>query len=115
MSNPKRPAALCAAPIVAFVATKEVKVPESSETLPVSVPLAYTDKKEVDADPWVLHTVQIRRSTYVALKQAEYWTPGFGQLREHSEEALRSYFTAMPGSKKPLPYKEIVKNKKLQF
>ena len=71
--------------------------------------------KKVESDPWVNFSIQIRRSTYFALKQAEYWTPGFGEIRDHVEEVVKHHFEAMPSSKKTLPYKEISKNKKLQF
>lgn len=113
MSNPQRFVAMCAAPAVTFIAAKENADNQTSSTVPDDINIPHADG--TDVDPWVPFTVQVRRSTYVALKQAEYWTPGFGQIREHVEEAIRPYFAALPGSKKPLPYKEIAKNKKLQF
>lgn len=67
-----------------------------------------------DSDPYIPFTIQIRRSTYFAIKQAEYWTPGFGEIRGHVDVALKKYMAQMPGSDKPLPEKERAKNKKLQ-
>ena len=117
MSNPKRPAALCAAPTVAFVSSKETSATQPLSVTPASIlsPTHAKKKAQVDDDPWVPFTVQIRRSTYVALQQAKYWTAGFGDIREHVEKALKPYFAELPGSKTSLPYSEIIKNKKLQF
>lgn len=69
-------------------------------------------------DPWVSFTVQIRRSTYMQIKQAEYWVPGFGEMREHAEAAWQQHLEELPDSKKELPEKVLAKllttSKKLQ-
>ncbi|RAK68082.1 hypothetical protein DLM85_08565 [Hymenobacter edaphi] len=63
----------------------------------------------VEEDPYISFTIQVRRSTYVQLKQAEYWTPGFGLMREHVDEAIKAHLAALPGSTQPLPPKELTK------
>ena len=69
-------------------------------------------------DPWVSFTVQIRRSTYMQIKQAEYWVPGFGEMREHAELAWQQHLEQLPESTKELPEKVLAKllttSKKLQ-
>lgn len=115
MSNPKQPAALCVAPNVTFVSAREPKEPQATDAPPMDAPRTPRKIKRVESDPRVQFSIQIRRSTYLALKQAEYWTPGFGEIRDHAEVAVKHHFEAMPSSKKTLPYKEISKNKKLQF
>jgi hypothetical protein len=68
----------------------------------------------VELDPYVLQTVQVRLSTYLKMKQAQYWAPGFGEMREHADVALATHLATVPGSTKPLPPKEIAKNKILR-
>jgi hypothetical protein len=66
-----------------------------------------------DEDPYVLFSIQIRRSTYLGLKQAEYWMPGFGEMREHADKVLKKYVSTLPGSNQPLPEEVFAKIKKL--
>lgn len=66
-----------------------------------------------EEDPYTLFTVQIRLSTYQRLKQAKYWEPGFGELREHVDQALVRHLATLPGSNKPLPAQVLAKSKKL--
>ena len=67
-----------------------------------------------ESDPYVSMTMQIRLSTYLKLKRAQYWEPGFGYMREHVNEALATYLAQLPSSMKTLPAKEILKNKILR-
>lgn len=77
-----------------------------------SAPAVVTTAEE--SDPYIAFTIQVRLSTYSKLKQAHYWEPGFGEMREHVNEALVTYLAQLPGSTKPLPAKEIAKNKILR-
>ena len=54
-------------------------------------------------DPFIPFSVQIRLSTYTALKQAECWVSGFGQMRNHVDNVLKDYFSQFPESQTPLP------------
>lgn len=62
-----------------------------------------------EQDPWVSFTVQIRKSTYMQIKQAEYWVSGFGEMREHADQAWRQYLSQLPDSQKVLPEKVLDK------
>jgi len=88
-------------------ATEKLKALQPEE--PVTAPVATSQQNE---DPWVSFTVQIKRSTYMQIKQAEYWVSGFGEMREHADKAWQEYLKQLPGSEKPLP--EIVLDKLLK-
>lgn len=72
----------------------------------------------LEDDPWVSFTVQIKRSTYLQIKQAEFWVSGFGEMRDHAEKAWQEYLQELPDSQKVLPEKVLDKllktSKKLQ-
>jgi hypothetical protein len=51
---------------------------------------------------WVSFTTAVTRETYLKLKQAEYWVPGF-LMKELTEAALVKELTAYPEADKPLP------------
>jgi hypothetical protein len=67
-----------------------------------------------DADPYVIFSIQVRRSTYQQLKQAQYWEPGFGEMREHVDAAIVRHLATLSGSTKPLPAQLLDKSKKLK-
>lgn len=58
---------------------------------------------EPERDAWVSFTVQIKRSTYLQIKQAEYWVSGFGEMREHADKAWQQYLGQLPDSQRELP------------
>lgn len=51
---------------------------------------------------WVSFTTAVTRETYLKLKQAEYWIPGF-LMKELTETALLKELAAYPEADKPLP------------
>ncbi|MDO7888064.1 hypothetical protein [Hymenobacter cheonanensis] len=51
---------------------------------------------------WVSFTTAVTRETYLKLKQAEYWLPGF-LMKELTEAALVKELAAHPEADKPLP------------
>jgi len=51
---------------------------------------------------WVSFTTAVTRETYLKLKQAEYWVPGF-LMKELTETALVKELAAYPEADKPLP------------
>ena len=51
---------------------------------------------------WVSFTTAVTRETYLKLKQAEYWVPGF-LMKELTETALVKELAAHPEADKPLP------------
>lgn len=77
---------------------KSLQPVESVTTTPLAEP---------EQDPWVSFTVQIKRSTYLQIKQAEYWVSGFGEMREHADKAWQHYLKLLPDSQKDLP-KEVL-------
>lgn len=66
---------------------------------------------------WVSFTTAVTRETYLRLKQAEYWRPGF-LMKELTEAALTKELATYPEADKPLPEPLLEKllrtNKKLQ-
>jgi len=51
---------------------------------------------------WVSFTTAVTRETYMRLKQAEYWEPGF-LFKDVTEAALRKALEQYPSADKPLP------------
>jgi hypothetical protein len=51
---------------------------------------------------WVSFTTAVTRETYLKLKQAEYWVPGF-LMKELTETALVKELASYPEADKPLP------------
>jgi hypothetical protein len=87
----------------------------SSQLAPVpATPLLEAAAPIEEADPYVLFSIQVRRSTYQQLKQAQYWEPGFGEMREHVDAAIVRHLATLPGSMKPLPAQLLGKSKKLK-
>ncbi|NML67860.1 hypothetical protein HHL22_21880 [Hymenobacter sp. RP-2-7] len=66
---------------------------------------------------WVSFTTAVTRETYLKLKQAEYWIPGF-LMKELTEAALVKELATHPEADRPLPdallQKLLRTNKKLQ-
>lgn len=96
---------------------------QPEEPTPVSEPMLeptteLTGEGEKEQDPWVSFTVHIKRSTYMQIKQAEFWVSGFGEMREHANIAWQEYLLKLPDSQKELPEKVLDRllktSKKLQ-
>jgi hypothetical protein len=57
---------------------------------------------ELDQTVWVSFTTAVSRETYLKLKQAEHWAPGF-LMKEVTEAALQKELANYPEADKPLP------------
>lgn len=55
-----------------------------------------------DQTVWVSFTTAVTRETYLKLKQAEHWVPGF-LMKEITEAALTKELANHPEAEKPLP------------
>jgi hypothetical protein len=66
---------------------------------------------------WVPFGSYVRDQTYLQLKQAEYWEPGF-EIRQFLEDAIQEALSQLPTSQRPLPTAVLDKllrtNKKLR-
>lgn len=51
---------------------------------------------------WVPFGSYVRDQTYLLLKQAEYWEPGF-EIRQFLEDAIQTALNQLPASQRPLP------------
>ena len=84
----------------------------SSSSPPVSMPapLGPTGR-------WVPFGSYVRDQTYLQLKQAEYWEPGF-EIRQFLEDTLQAALAQLPAAQRPLPEPVLEKllktNRKLQ-
>jgi len=66
---------------------------------------------------WVPFGSYVRDQTYLQLKQAEYWEPGF-EIRQFLEDAIQEALSQLPAAQRPLPAAVLDKllrtNKKLR-
>ena len=66
---------------------------------------------------WVPFGSYVRDQTYLQLKQAEYWEPGF-EIRQFLEDTLQSALAQLPAAQRTLPAPVLEKllktNRKLQ-
>jgi hypothetical protein len=66
---------------------------------------------------WVPFGSYVRDQTYLQLKQAEYWEPGF-EIRQFLEDAIQGALSQLPAAQRPLPAAVLDKllrtNKKLR-
>jgi hypothetical protein len=72
---------------------------------------------EATAQEWVQFSTYLKRSTYLRLKQAEYWEPGF-VARQQIERVVSELLDTLEGANRSLPedqlQKLLHKNKKLR-
>ncbi|OWP61437.1 hypothetical protein CDA63_19420 [Hymenobacter amundsenii] len=72
---------------------------------------------EAAEQEWVQFSTYLRRSTYLRLKQAEYWEPGF-VARRQIEQAVSELLDGLENANRSLPeelyQKLLLKNKKLK-
>lgn len=84
---------------------------------PTPTPEVPAATPEAPEPVWVSFTTAVTRETYLKLKQAEYWRPGF-LMKELTEAALTKELATYPEAEKPLPDALLEKllrtNKKLQ-
>jgi hypothetical protein len=94
-------------PVAPSVALGPVPGPEPAPTSPVTGPTGR----------WVPFGSYVRDQTYLQLKQAEYWEPGF-EIRQFLEDAIQGALSQLPAAQRPLPAAVLDKllrtNKKLR-
>ncbi|MCB2411017.1 hypothetical protein, partial [Hymenobacter lucidus] len=94
------------------------------DELPVaaSAPQEAIDSKasstvENTGQEWVQFSTYLRRNTYLRLKQAEYWEPGF-VVRQQIEKVVSELLDKLENANRSLPDEEyqklLQKNKKLK-
>ncbi|MBC6992493.1 hypothetical protein [Hymenobacter sp. BT491] len=84
---------------------------------PASLPEAIPAPAAAPGHEWVQFSTYLRRSTYLRLKQAEYWEPGF-VARQQIEQVVSELLDKLEGANRRLPeeqYQKLLqKNKKLK-
>jgi len=100
MSNPKAPKKRFGANLSQPVAPTpdELMFPAATINSVTTV----TAIPEETPDPWVAFGSYVHRSTYMQIKQAEFWEPGF-EIREFVEKALVTALSQLPGAQRELP------------
>jgi len=87
---------------------------------PAAVPAPASIPAPAAAGPtgrWVPFGSYVRDQTYLQLKQAEYWEPGF-EIRQFLEDTLQAALAQLPAAQRELPAPVLEKllrtNRKLQ-
>jgi hypothetical protein len=82
-----------------------------------SSPLADAPAPAGPSGRWVPFGSYVRDETYLQLKQAEYWEPGF-EIRQFLEDTLQAALAQLPAAQRTLPAPVLEKllktNRKLQ-
>ena len=73
-----------------------------NERIDPAVPAEPEPIPAADQPVWVSFTTAVSRETYLKLKQAEHWAPGF-LMKEVTEAALVKELANYPEADKPLP------------
>lgn len=81
------------------VSRTTVPVPAAAAIAPVSASVQPSEEE------WLKFSTFLRRSTYVRLKQSEYWDRLV--LKKTVDSALSSFLDAMEGADRPLPENEL--------
>jgi hypothetical protein len=88
--------------------------------VPAAVPTPTPTAAPAPAGPtgrWVPFGSYVRDQTYLQLKQAEYWEPGF-EIRQFLEDTLQAALAQLPAAQRDLPAPVLEKllktNRKLQ-
>lgn len=83
----------------------------------VDAPSAPVALNEAAAQEWVQFSTYLKRNTYLRLKQAEYWEPGF-VARQQIERVVSELLDTLESANRSLPedqlQKLLHKNKKLR-
>ncbi|WP_055562859.1 hypothetical protein [Hymenobacter sp. AT01-02] len=100
----------------------EVTVPDArlpapaAEPTPPAAPAAAPAPEDAGLE-WVQFSTYLRRNTYLRLKQAEYWEPGF-VVRQQIEQVVSELLDKLETANRSLPdehlRKLLQKNKKLR-
>lgn len=90
------------------------------QAVPVAIPTPTPTPAPTTAGPtgrWVPFGSYVRDQTYLQLKQAEYWEPGF-EIRQFLEDTLQAALAQLPAAQRDLPAPVLEKllktNRKLQ-
>jgi hypothetical protein len=93
-----------------FGALSATPVAPSALPTPTATPTGPTGR-------WVPFGSYVRDQTYLQLKQAEYWEPGF-EIRQFLEDTLQAALAQLPAAQRDLPAPVLEKllktNRKLQ-
>ncbi|HEX8350077.1 MAG TPA: hypothetical protein VF598_08940 [Hymenobacter sp.] len=79
-------------------------VPQPPVATPVAPPAAESKSTPVSEEEWLKFSSFLRRSTYVRLKQSEYWDRLV--LKKAVDAAVCAFLEKMEGADKPLPAEE---------
>lgn len=83
----------------------------------ISSPAAVAPASAGPTGRWVPFGSYVRDQTYLLLKQAEYWEPGF-EIRQFLEDTLQAALAQLPAAQRALPGPVLEKllktNRKLQ-
>ena len=63
---------------------------------------ASVEQPTIPSGRWVPFGSYVRDHTYLLLKQAEYWEPGF-EIRQFLEDTLQAALAQLPAAQKDLP------------
>lgn len=89
----------------------------AAPTEPMAASSAPVALNEAAAQEWVQFSTYLKRNTYLRLKQAEYWEPGF-VARQQIERVVSELLDTLEGANRSLPedqlQKLLHKNKKLR-
>ncbi|OUJ67760.1 hypothetical protein [Hymenobacter crusticola] len=80
----------------------QLMFPSLNAAVPPEVPAPSVAEPVLDKDRWVAFGSYTRLGTYLQLKQAEFWEPGF-EIREFVEQALQAALAQLPSAQKELP------------
>lgn len=90
------------------------------QAVPAAIPTPTPTPAPTTAGPtgrWVPFGSYVRDQTYLQLKQAEYWEPGF-EIRQFLEDTLQAALAQLPAAQRDLPAPVLEKllktNRKLQ-
>ena len=94
------------------------EVPATSPTpTPEPTPAPVSKTTEEAGQEWVQFSTYLHRHTYLRLKQAEYWEPGF-VARQQIEQVVSALLDTLEGANRSLPEEHLQrllqKNKKLK-
>ncbi|TGD77626.1 hypothetical protein [Hymenobacter wooponensis] len=94
----------------------EVAVPSPPPAEPAAEPAPPAAAEDAGLE-WVQFSTYLRRNTYLRLKQAEYWEPGF-VVRQQIEQVVSELLDKLENANRSLPdehlRKLLEKNKKLR-
>ena len=77
-------------------------LPATSAAGSISSPLAAVPAPAGPTGRWVPFGSYVRDQTYLLLKQAEYWEPGF-EIRQFLEDTLQAALGQLPAAQRALP------------